>query len=100
MQTVEEKCIYKLHEENGDWTECQRQAFINSNIRGISYALQTFGMERFKMNVNKSVKGFNHVLNMLYPVPHSTQVSSNKQKLKDTAEAAKKLASTVVAATN
>ena len=77
----------------------KREACINSSVYGFSYALQKFGLERFKSNAAKSLKGFNIVLNRLYPATHDNSVhqTTNKEKLKNTAEAAKKLAASVVA---
>ncbi|ESO03380.1 hypothetical protein HELRODRAFT_187087 [Helobdella robusta] len=96
IMTVEEECTYKPSEENEGWTVCQRHATVNSKVKGFSYCLQTFGIERFKKNVTKSVKGFNFVLNKLYPGMPEAYLTK-KQKLKQTAEAAKKIASSVIA---
>jgi hypothetical protein len=99
IMSIEEKCTYRSSPENGDWTEMKREACINSSVYGFSYALQKFGLERFKSNAAKSLKGFNIVLNRLYPASHDNSVhqTTNKEKLKNTAEAAKKLAASVVA---
>jgi hypothetical protein len=94
VMTVEEKCVYRASQDNAEWTECRREAWINSNIYGFSYALQKFGVERFKNNVNKSVKGFTYALNQLFPAVSHT---SSSVKLRDTAKAAKQIATSVVA---
>ena len=57
-QTIEEKVVYKPDPENKNQTLCERQAWVVSNLFGFSYALQTFGVERFKKNAHKAVNGF------------------------------------------
>jgi len=97
---VEERCTYKPNPENGEWTDCHREAWITSKLYGFSYALQTFGYERFKKNAGRSIKGFNHALNRLFTGEtsvHTDQKQSNTEKLRDTAMAAKELAASIVA---
>jgi hypothetical protein len=102
VMTVVERCVYQPSRDNCEWTECQRQAWIDSNLYGFSYALQAFGVERFKKNVSKSVKGFNYALNRLFPTieVHSPvhTISSGSTALRNTAaQAASKLAASVIA---
>jgi len=101
FQMVEERCVYRPSKDNSDWTECQREAWISSSIYGFAYALQAFGMERFKKNASRSLKGFNYVLNSLFPqetfAQDKLQFHSNSEKLRSTAKAAKDLAASVVA---
>lgn len=102
LMMVEEKCVYRPSKDNNDWTECQREAWISSSIYGFAYALQAFGMERFKKNASRSLKGFNYVLNSLFPQQETIaqdklQFQSNTDKLRSTAKAAKDLATAVVA---
>lgn len=105
-----ERCVYQPSTENSEWTECQRQAWVSSNLYGFTYALQTFGVERFKKNVGKSFKGFNFALNRLFPVAEATSASSTATlhsplgahgggaTLRNTAQAAaSKLAASVIA---
>jgi len=66
IMSIDEKCVYAPSKDNKNWTEVTREAWINSSIFG----LQTFGYGRFKKNANKTIKGFEHVLNKLY-IPES-----------------------------
>lgn len=97
FMTIDEKVVYKPDPENKNQTICERQAWIMSNLFGFSYALQTFGMERFKKNANKALTGFEFVLNKMY-LPELTESSrgttmhATKDKLKETAKAATELA--------
>src|SRR6218665_114918 len=101
FQMVEERGVYRPSKDNSDWTECQREAWISSSIYGFAYALQAFGMERLKKNASRSLKGFNYVLNSLFPqetfAQDKLQFHSNSEKLRSTAKAAKDLAASVVA---
>lgn len=95
IMTVEEKCTYSPSPENKELTVCERQAWISSNLYGFSYALATFGLERFKKNCTKTIKGFEHVLHRMYipdSVPELPKLHVNKEKLKRTAKKAKELA--------
>ncbi|XP_033122452.1 PRELI domain-containing protein 1, mitochondrial-like [Anneissia japonica] len=67
FMVVEEKCIYKTSPENKDWTVVEKHAWINSNLFGVSRALRAFGLERYKANITKSNRGFQYVLDQLYP---------------------------------
>lgn len=94
IMTVDEKCVYKPDPGNNTVTICQREAWINSNLFGFSYAIQAFGHERFKSNAGKAVKGFEYVLNKLYmpdtiPVDNTLQLNLNKETIKSTAKLAK-----------
>lgn len=39
-QSVEERCQYRINPENGGWTEIKREAWISSNVYGLSRAIQ------------------------------------------------------------
>ena len=93
-----EKCVYKPSQENSEWTECMREAWVSSSVFGFGKALQAFGMERFKKNVQKSLKGFNYTLNRLYPTAdvHAT-IHSGTATLRKTAKTASEIAKSVVA---
>lgn len=65
--TVDEKVTYKQNAENTNWTIAERQAWVNSSVFGLSKAVQAFGIERFKHNVNKACKGFQYVLDTMFP---------------------------------
>lgn len=45
-QSVEERCFYKVDPENGSWTEITREAWISSNVFGLSRAIQVSRVER------------------------------------------------------
>lgn len=106
IMSVVERCVYRPSSENSEWTECQRQAWVSSSLYGFSYALQAFGVERFKKNVGKSVKGFNYALNRIFPVIETAalatshaapSLSGGNTALRNTAQAASKLAASVIA---
>ncbi|XP_054167251.1 PRELI domain-containing protein 1, mitochondrial-like [Oppia nitens] len=66
LMTLEEKVTYKSSDDDKEWTVAERKAWIDSNVFGLSAAVQRFGLERFKKNVSKTCQGFNFVLNTLY----------------------------------
>lgn len=94
-----EKCVYKPSQDNLEWTECRREAWVGSSVFGFAKALQAFGMERFKKNIQKSLKGYNYTLNRLYPTPdvHGAVHSSGAVALRKTAKTASEIAASVVA---
>lgn len=52
----------------------------------MSKAIQAFGLQRFKVNSAKAVKGFNYVLNSMYGINTTNSpgvLSHQKEKLKD-----------------
>ncbi|GAB1603979.1 PRELI domain-containing protein 1, mitochondrial-like [Argonauta hians] len=80
IMQLEEKCTYRCSSSNNRWTECERWAYINSSIFGFSRAIQVFALERFKKNVIKTQKGFEHILSRLYITPsldNSTNTTTN-----------------------
>ncbi|MBN3302136.1 PRELI domain containing 1a [Amia ocellicauda] len=96
LMTVEERCVYGVNHENATWTEIKREAWISSNLYGLSRALQEFGLARFKTSVSKTMKGFEFVLaKMQGETPSRTLVETAKEateKAKETALAAKEKA--------
>lgn len=80
VMLIEEKCVYKPSSTNKGWTECEKQAWITSNVFGFAYLLQSFGLERFKSNATKTIKGFEHVLNRMYK-PQMLQLATENSKL-------------------
>lgn len=81
-----EKVVYKVNEENPSTTVAERSVWIESNVYGMSKAIQAFGMQRFKVNSTKAVKGFNYVLNSMYGSNTSSSpgvLLHQKEKLKD-----------------
>ncbi|KAK7574294.1 hypothetical protein V9T40_011485 [Parthenolecanium corni] len=102
IMSVAEKVVYKSCDENPDKTIAIRTATIDSHVFGFARTIQSFGLERFKKNCTKTVRGFNYVLHSMFPqqhkhietIPHSAAViqRSNKEKLKDAAKKASDLA--------
>ncbi|KAK8378083.1 hypothetical protein O3P69_018800 [Scylla paramamosain] len=105
VMTCVEKVMYRPCPENPQWTVAERKAWIDSKIFGLSYAIQTFGVERYKKNIQKSNLGFSYALNRLFPnasaptdpaLPYQPSLEERKQRLKEaareTAKRAKELA--------
>ncbi|XP_029644757.1 PRELI domain-containing protein 1, mitochondrial [Octopus sinensis] len=111
IMQLEEKCVYRTSADNTRWTVCERWAYINSSIFGFSRAIQVFALERYKKNVQKTQKGFEHILSRLYIMHDPSHSSSTdtisrvhggkegKQKLKETARKATELAQRPVLST-
>ncbi|CAG2113713.1 unnamed protein product [Medioppia subpectinata] len=76
LMTVEEKVTYKSSADHNSWTVADRKAWIDSHVFGLSSAVQRFGVERFKKNVNKACQGFNFVLNALYDTSSAELITS------------------------
>lgn len=87
FQSVEEKCVYTRSSECSNWVDCHRQAWIDSGVRGISSVVSSYGIQRFKNNLNKTIDGFNHVLTLLYnPETHTTEhPKKSSEKFKEKA---------------
>lgn len=64
--------VYKTSDEYPGKTIAIRSAWVDSEVFGFSRAIRAFGIERFKKNCNKMVFGFNHVLNAMFPIQHTT----------------------------
>ncbi|XP_069979628.1 PRELI domain-containing protein 1, mitochondrial isoform X2 [Penaeus vannamei] len=105
VMTCVEKVVYRPCPENSQWTVAERKAWIDSKIFGLGYAIQKFGLERYKKNIQKTNLGFSFALNRLFPVVdipaesshnHHLTLEERKQRLKDaareTAKRAKELA--------
>jgi len=45
VQSVEERCEYRVDPDDGGWTEIRREAWISTNVYGLSRAVQV-GEER------------------------------------------------------
>ncbi|XP_008209064.1 protein preli-like isoform X2 [Nasonia vitripennis] len=67
VMSVVEKVVYKVSDENPQWTEAKRSAWIESSVFGFSRAIQAFGLDRFKKNCTKMSNGFNYVLAHMFP---------------------------------
>ncbi|KAF4105257.1 hypothetical protein G5714_014588 [Onychostoma macrolepis] len=88
--SVEERCVYRVNPDNNSWTEIKREAWISSNLYGLSRAIQEFGLARFKSSVTKTMKGFEYVLaKMQGELPTRTLAETATVKARETALAAK-----------
>lgn len=67
VMSIVEKVVYRVSEENPDWTVAKRSAWIDSQVFGFSRAIQAFGLDRFKKNCAKTYNGFNYVLAHMFP---------------------------------
>ncbi|OXU26527.1 hypothetical protein TSAR_011787 [Trichomalopsis sarcophagae] len=67
VMSVVEKVVYKVSDENPQWTVAKRSAWIESSVFGFSRAIQAFGLDRFKKNCTKMSNGFNYVLAHMFP---------------------------------
>lgn len=79
LMAVEEKCVYSVHPTNKEWITCHKQSWISSGVFGFSRAIESFGVQRYKLNAAKAVKGLQIVLDKLYvperpPLPLSLPV--------------------------
>ncbi|XP_072042572.1 PRELI domain-containing protein 1, mitochondrial-like [Amphiura filiformis] len=78
FMVVIEKCTYTPSDENKEWTECRKEAWIGSNLTGFSSLLSKFGYERFKANAPRSTKGLQYVIDRLFvpeTIPNSNVAS-------------------------
>ncbi|XP_017765225.1 PREDICTED: protein preli-like [Eufriesea mexicana] len=71
VMSITEKVVYKVCEENPNWTVAKRSAWIDSQVFGFSRAIQAFGLDRFKKNCTSMYNGFNYVLAHMFP--HTAQ---------------------------
>ena len=66
IMQVEEKCVYFPDPTDPNRTMCVRQAWVTSNLMGVSRAVTKIGMDRMKSNVQKASQGFAFVLESLF----------------------------------
>lgn len=71
VMSIVEKVVYRVSEENPNWTVAKRSAWIDSQVFGFSRAIQAFGLDRFKKNCTLMYNGFNFVLAHMFP--HTAQ---------------------------
>lgn len=71
LMSIVEKVVYKVCEENPNWTVAKRWACVDSQVTGLSRFIQTFGLQTFKKNCYHMYTGFNYVLAHMYP--HTAQ---------------------------
>lgn len=77
FMTIEEKVTYREAPENKNFTLSERRAWVNSNMFGISRAVQAFGIQRFKNNVEKAGRGFQLVLDTMFGQLELSNYDSN-----------------------
>lgn len=65
---VVETVVYNRDKNNGNLTTADRQATLSSHFLGLAYALEQFGIRRFKKNCETATNGFLYVLNNLYAI--------------------------------
>ena len=110
LQSVAEKVVYKVSEEDPNKTIAIRSATIDSQVFGFARAIQSFGLERFKKNCVKAINGFDHVLHSMFPHSQQQRIEgfthnmnlmvpkiNNTGKLKEAAKKATDLAKTKTA---
>ncbi|XP_003743731.1 PRELI domain-containing protein 1, mitochondrial [Galendromus occidentalis] len=66
VMQVEEKCVYTPDPTDSSKTMCVRQAWVTSNLMGVSRAVTQIGIARLKKNVHKASQGFKYVLEDLF----------------------------------
>eukprot|EP00128_Syssomonas_multiformis_P011431 Colp12_sorted_trinity150504_noHs@13101 len=69
ITTVEEKCVYRPHPENSEWTECHLEAVIASPVKYWSSALERFVFERFKKHAELARQALQNVADSLTSQP-------------------------------
>lgn len=55
-QSVEERCEYRINPENGSWTDIKREAWISSNVYGLTRAIQVSRVKWSTRVLNSSGK--------------------------------------------
>lgn len=55
-QSVEERCEYRIDPENGSWTDIKREAWISSNVYGLTRAIQVSRVKWSARVLNSSGK--------------------------------------------
>lgn len=93
VMALEEKCVYRMSHDNAKATVIDRQAWISSSLKGFATAIQAFGVERFKSNCNKTLKGYIYILEQRFPTITQEAIAIlDTDKFKETAKKAKELA--------
>lgn len=73
-----EKVTYTVNPDFPGKTVAIRSAWIDSQVYGFATAIKAFGLERFRKNCSKTILGFNHVLQALFPSTLMMQGHMNK----------------------
>ncbi|XP_014217086.1 protein preli-like [Copidosoma floridanum] len=76
VMSVVEKVVYKVAQDNPEWTVAKRSVWIESSVFGFSRAIQAFGLDRFKKNCMQMSAGFDHVLTRMFP--HSAKLINSE----------------------
>lgn len=61
-QSVEERCKYGINPENGSWTDIKREAWISSNVYGLTRGIQ---VSRVKLKTLISLERVDHLFFLL-----------------------------------
>ncbi|XP_018026406.1 protein preli-like [Hyalella azteca] len=96
FMTCVEHVTYRPCDKEPGATVTHRKVWINSKIFGLGYAIQKFGVERYKKNINLTDQGLTYVLAKLFPNPANHDLTSSvaqdtKTRLMETAHRAKLL---------
>lgn len=95
FQNIVEKVTYVKSEENDSWTVAHRSAWVDSQVRGFSSCIVAFGVATLRLNFQKAVKGFNHVLDKMFPQvteENASYISKKTEQIRDAAKIASDLA--------
>lgn len=66
LMSVEEKAVYTVSTENKEWTSCRKEAWVRCKVRGISRAVERFGVERYRKNAEKAQLGLEFVIEKIF----------------------------------
>lgn len=77
IMTVDENVVYRPANDNPNTTISERKAWIDSNMYGLSKAVQAVGTERFKHGCTKAAKGLQLVLDAMYSNGENTIDTNN-----------------------
>ncbi|KFO27745.1 PRELI domain-containing protein 1, mitochondrial [Fukomys damarensis] len=95
LMVVEEQCVYCENSYNSGWTEIHWETWVSSSLFGVSRAVQEFGLDCFKSNVTKTMKGFEYILAKLQgEAPSKTLIETAKEAKEKAKELQKALEAT------
>jgi len=66
VMCVDEKCEYTVSPDTKSWTLLKREAWVSSSVLGFSKAIEALGVERYRKNIKKSLKGLEYLLGKMY----------------------------------
>eukprot|EP00039_Didymoeca_costata_P026491 m.16003 g.16003 ORF g.16003 m.16003 type:complete len:176 (+) comp5560_c0_seq2:95-622(+) len=64
LMMVEEKCTYKVSQENSNWTSCSTEARVTSQLF-IAPLVESFGIGRFMSNAKRAKVAVDYVIGQL-----------------------------------